>query len=54
MPQEWLDDLKPFGTDWHKEFLETVPALIVVLNAIMKQMLMDTNTTIITFLNLLG
>ncbi|HPR29442.1 MAG TPA: nitroreductase family protein [Chitinophagales bacterium] len=30
MPQEWLDDLKPFGTDWHKEFLETVPALIVV------------------------
>jgi nitroreductase len=30
MPQEWLDDLKPFGTDWHKEFLELAPALIVV------------------------
>lgn len=30
MPQEWLDDLVPFGTDWHKEFLEIAPALIVV------------------------
>jgi iodotyrosine deiodinase len=30
MPQEWLDDLKALGTDWHKEFLEIAPALIVV------------------------
>jgi len=30
MPKEWLDDLEPFGTDWHKEFLEIAPALIVV------------------------
>jgi iodotyrosine deiodinase len=30
MPQEWLDDLAVLGTDWHKEFLEIAPALIVV------------------------
>ena len=30
MPQEWLDLLKPLGTDWHKEFLEIAPYLIVV------------------------
>ncbi|HMW38393.1 MAG: nitroreductase family protein [Saprospiraceae bacterium] len=30
MPQEWLNDLSYLGTDWHKEFLETAPALIVV------------------------
>jgi nitroreductase len=30
MPQDWLDDLAPLGTDWHKEFLEIAPALIVV------------------------
>lgn len=29
-PQEWLQDLEPFGTDWRKEFLETAPYLIVV------------------------
>lgn len=29
-PQEWLDALEPFGTDWRKEFLETAPVLIVV------------------------
>ncbi|HAP71535.1 MAG TPA: nitroreductase family protein [Cryomorphaceae bacterium] len=27
---EWLEDLKPFGTDWEKPFLETAPWLIVV------------------------
>jgi nitroreductase len=27
---EWLADLAPIGTDWHKEFLEIAPALIVV------------------------
>jgi nitroreductase len=30
MPQQWLDDLAPFRTDWHKEFLEIAPWLIVV------------------------
>ena len=29
-PREWLEALAPFGTDWHKEFLEIVPYLIVV------------------------
>jgi nitroreductase len=30
MTEEWLEDLKPFGTDWQKPFLETAPFLIVV------------------------
>ncbi len=30
MTEEWLEDLLPFGTDWHKPFLETAPYLIVV------------------------
>lgn len=30
MSQEWLEDLKSFGTDWHKPFLEQAPWLIVV------------------------
>lgn len=30
MSDEWLQDLEPLGTDWHKPFLETAPALIVV------------------------
>ena len=30
MSEEWLQDLEPFGTDWHKEFLEIAPWLIVV------------------------
>jgi len=30
MPDEWLKDLQPLGTDWHKPFLETAPYLIVV------------------------
>lgn len=31
MPEEWLKDLRPLQTDWHKEFLETAPWLIVIL-----------------------
>ncbi len=27
---EWRNALEPLGTDWHKPYLETVPALIVV------------------------
>ena len=30
MPDDWLAALAALGTDWHKEFLETVPYLIVV------------------------
>lgn len=30
MPGEWLRALAPLETDWHKEFLEIAPALIVV------------------------
>ena len=30
MSEEWLEDLKPFQTDWEKPFLETAPYLIVV------------------------
>lgn len=30
MSEEWLDDLKKFGTNWEKPFLEKAPYLIVV------------------------
>ena len=30
MSEEWLRDLAPLGTDWHKEFLEIAPWLVVV------------------------
>lgn len=30
MSDEWLEDLQPFATDWHKPFLEIAPYLIVV------------------------
>lgn len=30
MPEEWLEDLAPLGTDWKKPFLEHAPALIIV------------------------
>ena len=30
MPETWLKDLEPFGTDWNKPFLETAPWLIIV------------------------
>ncbi len=29
-PEEWLAALAPLGTDWHKEFLEIAPYVIVV------------------------
>lgn len=29
MPEEWLQALAPFGTDWRKEYLETAPWLVV-------------------------
>lgn len=30
MSSEWIEDLKPLGTDWHKPFLETAPYLIIL------------------------
>jgi nitroreductase len=30
MSSEWINDLKPLGTDWHKPFLETAPYLIAI------------------------
>jgi iodotyrosine deiodinase len=30
MPEQWLRDLAPLATDWHKPFLEIAPYLIVV------------------------
>jgi iodotyrosine deiodinase len=29
-PEEWKEAIAPFGTDWHKPFLETAPYLVVV------------------------
>lgn len=29
-PEEWLDALRPFQTDWRKPFLETAPCLIAI------------------------
>jgi len=29
-PEEWLEALKPIGTDWRKPFLETAPWLIAI------------------------
>jgi nitroreductase len=37
MSAEWIQDLQPFGTDWHKEFLEIAPWLIVVFKKIYDQ-----------------
>ncbi|OWY23799.1 nitroreductase family protein [Sphingobacteriales bacterium UPWRP_1] len=34
MTEEWLKDLEPFGTDWHKPFLEIAPWLVVVFKRI--------------------
>lgn len=33
-PEEWLEDLAPLGTDWHKEFLTEAPWLIIVFKEI--------------------
>lgn len=34
MSEEWLKDLAPLETDWHKEFLEIAPWLIVVFKKV--------------------
>ncbi len=30
MPSEWLEALKPIGTDWQKPYLEVVPWIVVI------------------------
>ncbi len=30
MSDEWLQDLKKFGTDWHKTFITRAPYVVVV------------------------
>lgn len=34
MPDDWLEALAPLGTDWHKEYLEIVPWIVVVFEAL--------------------
>ncbi len=34
MSETWLEDLKPFGTDWQKPFLEIAPWLIVLFKKV--------------------
>jgi nitroreductase len=34
MSSDWLEDLKPMGTDWRKPFLEIAPYLIIVFRRI--------------------
>lgn len=34
MSSDWIEDLKPLGTDWQKPFLETAPYLIIVFRRI--------------------
>lgn len=33
-PEEWLEALRPIGTDWEKPFLETAPFLVVVFEQV--------------------
>ena len=34
MSEEWIEALKPLGTDWHKPFLEIAPYLIIVFKKV--------------------
>lgn len=37
MTPEWLEDLAPLGTDWHKPFLEAAPWIIVVFKRLWEE-----------------
>jgi nitroreductase len=37
MSTDWLEDLLPFDTDWHKPFLETAPYLIIIFKKVYDQ-----------------
>ena len=43
-PDEWKDVLAPLGTDWHKEFLDIAPWLIVVFQINYEEAGVDTLT----------
>jgi len=34
MPREWLAALEPIGTDWHKDFLDVVPWIVVLFEQV--------------------
>lgn len=34
MSDTWLKDLEPFGTDWHKPFIEIAPYLIIIFKRV--------------------
>lgn len=34
MPPEWLEALRPLGTDWHKPYLELAPWIVVVFEEV--------------------
>lgn len=34
MSDRWLKDLEPLGTDWHKEFIDVAPWVIVVMKSV--------------------
>lgn len=34
MSEEWLEDLAPLGTDWHKGFIESAPWVIIVMKRV--------------------
>lgn len=38
MPEEWLEALEPFATDWHKPYLETAPWIIVLFQQTVEQL----------------
>jgi iodotyrosine deiodinase len=38
MPEEWLEALRPLGTNWEKPFLETVPWIVVVFEELYQQL----------------
>jgi iodotyrosine deiodinase len=31
MSEEWIRDLAPLGTDWHKEFIDVAPWIVVIM-----------------------
>ena len=34
MSDEWLEDLAAIGTDWHKEFIDIAPWIVVVMKRV--------------------
>ncbi len=31
MSEEWIKDLEPLGTDWHKEFIDVAPWIVIIM-----------------------